>query len=501
MGEKTAAVIIGLDGVPLGLLARLAEEGVMPFLRSRLQRAVAAETEVLVPYTAPSWATISTGVNPGKHGIFDFLVPVPGGEPRPATRGDLYWPYVTEMAAAAGAPSVSVSVPFSYPPFLRRGVSVVSGWTSSRLEVWPPGLRGLVEEALGGVLEPPRPASLDSFVDAVLESAEREAALVEELLERLEWRLFYFVMPQPDWVFHYTYGEVVEGGPRRGRVARLFSLIDGLIRRVYERLPGPSLVAIVSDHGFMVAREALNGNVLLERLGLLRRREKRLSLRSRAVLRVARMLPPWLRSRLKYSSLAVLAKRLGAAEAFAYSSLPIDYAASKAFFTSAYSLYTNPSLPPEERRRVADQLLSELEKYRPMLRVLARGRDYFWGPRVGRAPDIVTVPREGYNITTRLMYRSVTEKGRWYVHSPMGALVLDAVDTPGPVPRLPGRRPPATMDIAPTVLAWLGLPLDPGFDGAPLLDGVDASRLGKRNYAALAALGRRVAAAIQGRRA
>jgi len=496
MGEKPVAVIVGLDGVPLGLLRRLAEEGVMPWLRGRLQRAVATETEVLVPYTAPSWATISTGVNPGKHGIYDFLVPAAGGEPRAASRlQDLEWPYVTEMAASAGASSVSVGVPFSWPPFVRRRHVVVSGWTSPGLEVWPPELRGRVLEALGGGLEPPRPGDLDSYVDTVVESAEREAALVEELMGSLEWRLFYLVMPQPDWAFHYTYGDVEEGGPRRGRVLRLFRVIDGLLRRIYESLPGPGLVVVASDHGFMVAREALNGNVLLERLGLLRRREERLSLRSRLVLRAARLLPSWLKSRLKYSSLAVLARRLGAAEAFDMSRLPIDYAASRAFFTSAYSLYTNPGLPPEEREAIAERLLGELGRYRHMFRVLARGRDYFWGPTVDKAPDIVVVPREGYNVTTRLMYRRVVEQGRWYVHSPRGALVLDTVDSPGPTPQLPPRRPVTTMDIAPTVLAWLGLPLDPGFDGEPLLAGIDVEGLGRRSYRLLARLGRGVARA------
>lgn len=498
MPEKTAALIVGLDGVPLWLLRRLAEEGVMPFLRSRLQAgALAAESEVLVPYTAPSWTTISTGVNPGKHGIYDFLVPVPGGEPRPATRSDLDWPFVTEMAAAAGAPAVSVAVPFSSPPFVRRNLSVVAGWTSPRLEVWPGSLRALVEGVLGDTLEPPRAPDLDGYVDAVVENAEREASLVEELAEKLDWRLFYLVFPHPDWAFHYTYGEVEEDGPRRGKLLRLFRLVDQVLRKLYDSLPGPGLIAIVSDHGFMVARESLNGNVFLERLGLLRRREKKLSLRSRLVLWAARNLPPWLKSRLKYSSVAMLAKRLGAAEAFETSSLPIDYAASKAFFTSAYSLYVNPALPREEKVKIREQLLGELARYRGMLRVLARGDEYFWGPHVDRAPDIVTVPREGYNISTRLMYKNIVEKGRWYVHSPRGAMILDTVDSPGPLPRLPRDRPPATMDIAPTVLAWLGLPLDPGFDGEPLLEGIEAENLGKRNYQVLARLGRGIARAAR----
>ena len=488
------AVIIGLDGVPLGLLKKLAEEGVMPWLHGRLGHAVSSELEVLVPYTAPSWPTISTGVNPGKHGIYDFLVPRPNAEPRPATRMDLEWPYVTEMASANGLPSVSISVPFNYPPFVRSGVRVVSGWTSARLETWPPGDRDEALRLLGGEHGPPKPSSLEEYVDTVIENTERQAELIKAYYTGKPWRVFYFVLPGPDWVFHYTYGDVVQGTRLGKRVHRLFRVIDGLIRFLYENAPGETLFIHVSDHGFMEAREALNGNVLLEREGLLRRSEERVNLRSRLVLRLAAMLPPWLKHRLKYSSLAVLARRLGAAAAFEYSRLPIDYAASKAYFTSAYSVYTNPGLPREERERVASRVLELLQRYRGMLRVAARGREFFWGPHVDRAPDVVVIPREGYNVTTRLAYRSVVEKGRWYVHGPRGMLILDAVGAGDASPRLPEERPPFSMDVAPTVLAWLGLPLDPGFDGEPLLEGVKPGELGRRSYRVLARLGKRVSA-------
>jgi len=486
------AVIIGLDGVPLGLLKKLAEDGVMPWLHGRLAHAVSSELEVLVPYTAPSWPTISTGVNPGKHGIYDFLVPRPNAEPRPATRMDLEWPYVTEMVSANGLPSVSISVPFNYPPFVRSGVRVVSGWTSARLETWPPGERGEALRLLGGQQGPPKPTSIEDYVDMVIENTERQAELIRSYYTGKPWRVFYFVLPGPDWAFHYTFGDVVRGTRLGRRVYRLFRVIDELIRFLYENAPGETLFIHVSDHGFMEATEALNGNVLLEKEGLLKKSEERVNLRSRVVLRLASLLPPWLKHRLKYSSLAVLARRLGAAAAFEYSRLPIDYAASKAYFTSAYSVYTNPGLPPEERERVASQVLSILQRYRGMLRVVARGRDYFWGPHVDRAPDVVVIPGEGYNVTTRLAYRSVVEKGRWYVHGPRGMLVLDAPDG-GTRPRLPAERPPFSMDVAPTVLAWLGLPLDPGFDGEPLLEGVDTRRLGRRSYGILARLGKRLA--------
>ncbi len=487
---KPVAVIAGLDGMPLGLLVELMERGVMPWLHSAWKRFAAAETEVYVPYTPPSWATISTGVNPGKHGVFDAFTPTPEGGVRLVTKMDLERPYVNEMAAAGGVESVCVGVLYCYPPFVRTRNTVVSSWADPRLSTWPPDLRPTVVRILREGWEPRKPASLEEYVDRTLEGLERRAALVEELYRRRSWRLFYFMLPEPDWLFHYLYGDIVEGTRLGRRAYKVFERIDRMLRLLYEEMPEPGLFLLVSDHGFMEARRALNGNVLLKKLGLLVEEERRVSLRSRLVMEVARRLPPWLKSRLKYSRAAMLARRLGAAEAFETSRLPIDYSRSKAFFMSAYSLFVNRSLPREERERIAETVLRELGRYREMFRVLKRGRDYFWGPYVDRAPDVVTVPREGYNVTTRLIYRSIVEDGRWFVHSPRGMLALSTVGGDS-APRLPTGRLPATTDVAPTVLAWLGLPLDPVFDGEPLLE--PRPETGLRRYGVLARIGKAVA--------
>ena len=67
------AVVLGLDGATWDLLVPLAERGVMP----NLQRALAEGRHgrlqsCLPPYSSPAWMSISTGKNPGSHGIFDF---------------------------------------------------------------------------------------------------------------------------------------------------------------------------------------------------------------------------------------------------------------------------------------------------------------------------------------------------------------------------------------------------------------------------------------------
>ncbi|MBI2478307.1 MAG: alkaline phosphatase family protein [Planctomycetia bacterium] len=69
-------VILGLDGLDYGLTEKLLAEGKLPHLaRLRDQGGFQALGSTLPPITPVAWSTFQTGVNPGKHNIFDFLVP------------------------------------------------------------------------------------------------------------------------------------------------------------------------------------------------------------------------------------------------------------------------------------------------------------------------------------------------------------------------------------------------------------------------------------------
>src|SRR5262249_8371603 len=68
--------ILGLDGLDHGLTERLLGEGKLPNLAALRDRgSFAALASTLPPISPVAWSTFQTGVNPGKHNIFDFLTP------------------------------------------------------------------------------------------------------------------------------------------------------------------------------------------------------------------------------------------------------------------------------------------------------------------------------------------------------------------------------------------------------------------------------------------
>jgi predicted AlkP superfamily phosphohydrolase/phosphomutase len=69
-------VILGLDGLDHGLTEKLLADGKLPNLaRLRKQGGFQSLASTLPPISPVAWSSFQTGTNPGKHNIFDFLIP------------------------------------------------------------------------------------------------------------------------------------------------------------------------------------------------------------------------------------------------------------------------------------------------------------------------------------------------------------------------------------------------------------------------------------------
>src|SRR5207247_601715 len=99
------------------ILDPLGEAGVIPALSGIRERGVEAVLRSTVPaYTPAAWTSMTTGVNPGRHGVFGFLANTPQ-EPAALVHSGLVgtpaiWRYVNEQGARAGV----FHVPMTYPP-------------------------------------------------------------------------------------------------------------------------------------------------------------------------------------------------------------------------------------------------------------------------------------------------------------------------------------------------------------------------------------------------
>jgi predicted AlkP superfamily phosphohydrolase/phosphomutase len=75
-GDYKRVVILGLDGMDHGLTTQMLEEGKLPNLaRLRGQGCFKPLASTVPPISPVAWSAFQTGANPGKHNIFDFLIP------------------------------------------------------------------------------------------------------------------------------------------------------------------------------------------------------------------------------------------------------------------------------------------------------------------------------------------------------------------------------------------------------------------------------------------
>jgi len=124
-------VVIGADGMDPRLFERLLKDGRMPNMRALADRGGYAHLGTTIPAESPvAWSSFATGMNPGKHGIFDFLHRNPSnyhpqiapvsvrirklGKPEPICNrtGTSVWKILSD----AGLRSTVIRVPVTFPP-------------------------------------------------------------------------------------------------------------------------------------------------------------------------------------------------------------------------------------------------------------------------------------------------------------------------------------------------------------------------------------------------
>src|SRR5690242_1871087 len=121
-------LFIGLDGATFDVLDPLIAKGLMPRLQQFMSEGVRGPLETTIPPITPTaWVSWMTGKNPGKLGVFEFLLRRKGSGELPDTPvssrsrdGLPIWDVLGQM----GKQAIVTNVPCIYPPGLMNGVMV-----------------------------------------------------------------------------------------------------------------------------------------------------------------------------------------------------------------------------------------------------------------------------------------------------------------------------------------------------------------------------------------
>ncbi|UCF05902.1 MAG: alkaline phosphatase family protein [bacterium] len=119
-------IILGFDGLSPQITESMMEDGKLPNFNYLKEKGAFRYLETTNPSQSPvAWTGFATGQNPGKTGVFDFIVRDPetyglrlsisnmkGGKPQRVINSKCFWEYTSDESV----PTIIIGCPITYPP-------------------------------------------------------------------------------------------------------------------------------------------------------------------------------------------------------------------------------------------------------------------------------------------------------------------------------------------------------------------------------------------------
>lgn len=508
--------VLGLDGATWDVLDPLFELGLLPNLaRLRKQGSWGSLKSVFPPLSPVAWTAVMTGKNSGKHGVFEFLEyrhnPLGGRvNSSRAVQSDLVW----EIASRYGKRAVIGGIPLSYPArpeghfpgfFLGDFLSPAGAPDFAS----DPAIFAELERAVG----PYRPWSTvvhdggnEAAVLADLTAfLEQHLKAIQFLMKRCDWDLFLFDVMATDRLQHELWhvwdlthraarGRQTELAALRPKLIGFWQLLDREIGAIVEQLPRDAAFLVISDHGFGPIEHYVNFNVWLLDQGYIAL-DRSFYVQQKHWCHRRGVSPEWLygmMNKLGLGSYRVsrfrgkqksLLDRIG--ESLFLSRRHIDWSRTRAYaqgnfgqiFLNLKGRQPNGCVAPEDARHLLDDLKAALRAIRhpetgkPLVAHVHEREELYHGPHTTLAPDL-TVVLGDWRYRTIGLHDFATHRVISPAFGPTGDHRLEGIlVAAGPAIRA-GSRPleASLLDIAPTVLHLLGVPVPSDMDGRALTD-------------------------------
>ena len=517
--NKYSVLVLGLDGATYDLMLPWIDQGYLPALGNLIGRGAWSRLESTIPpHTPCAWSSFMTGKNPGKHGLFDFAEPVPGDYQfrfanASSRQGESLWGILSRHARRVGV----VNVPMTYPPESVNGY-LVSGLDAPHEQsqfTYPQSLRQEIQEqdiAYRIDLQHMGNMRTDSGrrrrLHELCEIETNRNRAFEYLRQRNPSDFEMLVYTATDRVQHHFWHYMDSSHDKhdpagaeqfRNSIRDVYVHLDGLIANVLKQVDENTIVMLMSDHGFgPTSSVRIRLNQALASRGLLRfAREGGVGRSQRTV---GAVLDRLLRSTLSSGAKRKIASTFPRLRAW-FENLDeakIDWSQTTAYLNEAYrtcpALWLNrEDIKPqgtvanedeEQALKATEQALLQLKDPttgRPVISHVYRTSDIYHGPCTAKAPDLIpSWWEDGFLIDQSIpdspddqIVTRADQSIRGGVEF-TGGHRLDGVFAMAGGPVRPGEFTGAKIiDVAPTVLYLMGLPIPADMDGRPLLEAID----------------------------
>ena len=498
----------------------------MPNLKRLVEGGAVGDLEsVCTPETPTAWSSFMTGLNPGKHGVFDFLVFDPkSGRERPVNSriraGKPFWDYLSE----AGKTSLVLNVPTTYPPSPVNGAMVCGFLTpeGARDFTYPLDLADRLESKHGKY-----PLYFHTMCYLAIGSGRHAESLLNELFAMTETKFDVadelFDEHDPDFTMLHIWGtdrlqhelwyifdqEHPQYSPRMAkrfgqRIDDYYHLVDERLGRLTAKLGDDGVAFVISDHGFGPTHYLIDQNSWLLREGFIKlkpgfrvRAKKALWNLGFTPYNIMRLCNPLLKLTAYLKATppeALLSKVTGTI------SIPgmlgfkdVDWEKTVAYapfgwsgiFINTKGIRPNGCVEPEDYGKVQQAVLDRWAELRnPMNGELVGGpiptnAEMFSGPYAPYGPDLLPLPL-GSKYMPVCFFGFASGEPVYPNHTVPGNHRMEGILAAHGTAIKPGEIAGARLlDMAPTILHLLGEPVHSCFDGKVLTGLLTEAELGR----------------------
>ncbi|MCP4154793.1 MAG: hypothetical protein GY757_44135 [bacterium] len=399
--KKKQLMVIGIDGVPHELVLEFAEKGIMPNMKTLIDKYTLKKTRVPLPeISSVSWTSFMTGKNPGEHGVYGFM------------EADLQdysynFPMFNTLAAKpvweeiGKNKSIILNLPGTYPARELNGI-LVSGFVAPDLgrSVYPTKLLPLLEAMKYRVDVDNRVGKSDKalFLKDLNETLGIRYELYKKIEKNEKWNLFFFIVTGTDRLHHFFFEAAGDTcSEYRDEFLEYYRRLDTIIGEMTADMEKKGIPFIIlSDHGFTQIKQEVYLSQYLKEWGYLH---------------LADEAPKNLKSMTEQTKIFALdPSRL---------------------YIHSEGKYKNGKVKKEQyqllRKEIKEKFLAlEIDGQKAIKEVFYK-EDLYNGPFLNNAPDLVLLSNYGFDLKAGIKKETLYGRSHFQgMHTYDNAMLLDA---------------------------------------------------------------------------
>ena len=488
--------VIGIDGGDFSLVNKWIKEGKLPNLEKIKKAGSSGKLRSTIPpITGAAWSTFQTGTNPGKHGAFNWFKRKEGEyRASPVTYNDIAEPTLWQILSQQDKKVGVIGVPVTYPPEKINGFLVPGLLTpkEAKNQSYPRDIIDEVREIAPDYKFSPkewtRGYDPKEWVDEMHDDIDDKVNVATHFMETKEWDMMMVHFMETDQVQHFMWNYHEDENHEWDPVFDIYKKADEAIGRISEQLNEDDTLLIMSDHGFGPLRYDFHIDTWLLREGYIKFKDNfatqfkkfffNRGVNKESLYPIGEYLYP-VANKINFINNVLDVASNPLFEWLFLSSQNVDWENTVAYSHSEIGhIYLNvkgreprgcvdPEDVPEVRQEIIEKL-RELENPftgKKITSQIYEGDEYYHGDKAHLAPDIIFLPDDmeiiGKGAYEFLTHKTVNKSRFQTGHHRMDGLFFAA----GPHVKSNNDVDAGIIDLAPTILYDLGLPVLDSMDG------------------------------------